>query len=607
MVANVPRPDVNQVTGYRGNHGFEFSIPERFRDGSPHTIYAYGLDLTTGQPPTLLTDSPKTFTLHSVVQSVAFEQITNETINGEPTNSEIDRPVYGPPSQRIFPDKKSPEDTVNHKRVRVKAVVGKPNINVYFRNFDVDDPSSDNTIDDTGSNGNDNREGRIIGQPYPQTAAGILSGMPCPNASNCVMSSTNANGEAIVYFTVTKQPGDNFRIAASTDETYLRGVDVAGTGLADSANVSLNNTGKAKQTELLTVWRKLHMEIDSMGEVAENFETGYFVGKGMYIGPEEKWIDVYFPALLEPGAYKKILAVDGVTPHNYGRIVFAGVHSLQVLDNVAITSETTDDLRLPPRRQQLLVKSICCAIYLRPNHPFKLYDDDDFNSDDAVNKDGDNGENVELLNDTLSYMRSSDNPNENSYAAAYIMPEYQWAQQRGLNETNVPFELHSPFSQSRYGAEFRPLINNHRGSSTLERDDFWIGHLLVAYQGASSQDVDPIGAALGIAPYKNDTITENVDYVPSFGIPPGSIGAIIWIEALRDYTLKPLPQSIFDPPPFKMANLRTATHEIGHQFGLGHNNHDLTGGIMSYPGDSYFTSNHINIMRWRVRSPGEGE
>lgn len=61
VTANLPRPDVNTVTGYPGDHGFEYTIPNQYLDGQPHTIFAYGLD--TGQDsPRLLNGSPKHFT-----------------------------------------------------------------------------------------------------------------------------------------------------------------------------------------------------------------------------------------------------------------------------------------------------------------------------------------------------------------------------------------------------------------------------------------------------------------------------------------------------------------------------------------------------------------
>ncbi len=152
MVANKYRSDV-------GNHSFEFDIPDRFRDNQPHLIRAYGLDLTNC-PATLLI-SPKTFTLPPRVGTVVFESINNETINNELTDSEVETipGINGRPSQRIFPDKKQPgEENINRKRVRVKASLTLPvqGIQVYFRNFDVDDPSTDILIDENGNVGNDN-------------------------------------------------------------------------------------------------------------------------------------------------------------------------------------------------------------------------------------------------------------------------------------------------------------------------------------------------------------------------------------------------------------------------------------------------------------------
>jgi len=41
--ADVVRTDV-------GNHGFEFSIPAQYKDGNPHTLWAYGQDITSGRP-----------------------------------------------------------------------------------------------------------------------------------------------------------------------------------------------------------------------------------------------------------------------------------------------------------------------------------------------------------------------------------------------------------------------------------------------------------------------------------------------------------------------------------------------------------------------------
>lgn len=55
-----PRSDVNESTGYPGDHGFAFQIPGEHLDGSQHELYAYALDPAGGHNP-LLSGSPMKF------------------------------------------------------------------------------------------------------------------------------------------------------------------------------------------------------------------------------------------------------------------------------------------------------------------------------------------------------------------------------------------------------------------------------------------------------------------------------------------------------------------------------------------------------------------
>jgi hypothetical protein len=50
-IANLPRPDVNQVTGYPGDHGFSWSVPESYN--GYRVFYAYGIDASGGANPQL--------------------------------------------------------------------------------------------------------------------------------------------------------------------------------------------------------------------------------------------------------------------------------------------------------------------------------------------------------------------------------------------------------------------------------------------------------------------------------------------------------------------------------------------------------------------------
>lgn len=57
--ANIFRPDVNNALGVTGNHGFNFIIPNQYRDGNSHLIYVYGIDTGSNDYNAELSDSPQ--------------------------------------------------------------------------------------------------------------------------------------------------------------------------------------------------------------------------------------------------------------------------------------------------------------------------------------------------------------------------------------------------------------------------------------------------------------------------------------------------------------------------------------------------------------------
>ena len=61
--ANVPRTEP-----VAGAHGFRYPIPSKYRDGEPHTLYAYGIASSgVGADNMLLSAAPQTFVLESTV------------------------------------------------------------------------------------------------------------------------------------------------------------------------------------------------------------------------------------------------------------------------------------------------------------------------------------------------------------------------------------------------------------------------------------------------------------------------------------------------------------------------------------------------------------
>mgnify|MGYP001610057708 CR=1 FL=1 len=77
-VANLSRPDVNKVTGYKGNHGFAWQLPERYKSGY-HKIYAYAID-TNGDGNPLLVGAPKTIGVKPNANSIISAPFANSNI-----------------------------------------------------------------------------------------------------------------------------------------------------------------------------------------------------------------------------------------------------------------------------------------------------------------------------------------------------------------------------------------------------------------------------------------------------------------------------------------------------------------------------------------------
>ena len=130
----------------------------------------------------------------------------------------IDSPLDANPNigggQRIYPDRESPQDAVNRRTVRVQAITipQTAGLTVNFLSFDVDDPSSDSKpVDSNGPLGNDNNS------------------EPLPGSLSSLEADTDASGIAETVLTVTMQPGDNFKVAAACEASYLDRLVVDGT------------------------------------------------------------------------------------------------------------------------------------------------------------------------------------------------------------------------------------------------------------------------------------------------------------------------------------------------------------------------------------------
>jgi hypothetical protein len=486
-----------------------------------------------------------------------------KTVSWETIDSTIDdNPNIGG-GKRIFPDWQRPNDPVNRRRVRVKAqtTMGQGQT-VFFRSFDIDDPENEITftIDPNGAAGDDNR------------------GSPKPGTLSAASATTDSNGVATVEFTTTMQPGDNFMVAASTDSNYLNGVVVNGTGLKDAANNDLP-TNNAKATPMLTVWRQLHMEVDSMGLVEGNIIFGNVTSM-----EANRIIGTCDPKPQCPiDRTKYLIGIDkGIEDARYengegimviGSLRYSVLETIPISDTSAIVVVSTPDEVAPTGTQ------------------FALVDDDDYNNSDIGNLDGDEDEDIAAVLDTFSLMQNSDDPTKNVYAPAYIRPVYDGAGASGNNnnQSNEIFSLNLPSIPVLLETQLAS-----QNSENNENDAYWVAYVQLCYQGDENKDSDTNSepALAGIT----STVGPAVDLISSSAALEGafSSGSLVYLETMRDVAV----QLSND------ARKRTVPHEVGHQFGIKGDNTSpmFSFGIMA-DGEPKFVPMHLSLLRWRVHSP----
>src|SRR3989344_1778354 len=79
LTASIPRSDVNSVTQLPGDHGFEFTIPAQYKDGTTHSLYIYAIDPQGGENPQL-NGSPFPFQINALGNGSVSSQVNGSTL-----------------------------------------------------------------------------------------------------------------------------------------------------------------------------------------------------------------------------------------------------------------------------------------------------------------------------------------------------------------------------------------------------------------------------------------------------------------------------------------------------------------------------------------------
>ena len=496
---------------------------------------------------------------------------------------------------RIYPDATSPTDNTagrNVVRVRVKTTPAVTNYPVRLRWFDVDDPTSEGSdmrfvIDaNDGVNaprGNDNRGG----------GAGV---------AQTILTLDNT-GQAVTDFDVSWQPGDNFRIAAILNtpgaDTHINQLQVtnaiAPMYVASGTNQIAEFVGAL--SPMLTVWRKLHLEFDSMTAPPAT-------------GPEANFVSATISGFRPnfPASGRSHVAVvhggmdDGSGLFERGKLEIAGVGTF------AITNSWT--LAYVNGRGGTTVEIFGAPGGLTNGQPVKLYDDDDrYLTNDPLYPSNLALQSPPLpaTNQVAPFILAA----QPKFGAAYLTLVNANAQ-AGWNTTQIiPFKLQEP-GYSIFGTVFD---NGNLQLKGQDRPEFWAFSVVFGYQSDFTDD----GESDEETPLSGGTPETRVPTIPEHLYIAIGYSAV-FLENIRDYEFgKRFPS---DPVPgdfvhsIKAPSLRdkyiqrlnaVIAHEIGHPPGRksetdDHNEDDLmiTGAPQGFTKEK-FAPKTVNRFRQATR------
>ncbi|MDR1268728.1 MAG: LamG domain-containing protein [Planctomycetaceae bacterium] len=205
------------------------------------------------------TDDDTTVTIKNNSYSVKWQTITGTDANKTTLSAD---PNSG--GKRVFPEKSTPTGEIENKFELVFELetAATANTTLYFKIFDPDNfiGLGNNDNDATTWAGGDNYAGQDVMNPISveiatgQTTAAITvviypdgySGMKLVGDENTIVIDS-------------AHVGDNFIVVVDTDETKVNAA-----ALGTTEDTRYKETNQLTQTELLTVWRTLWMELDQM-------------------------------------------------------------------------------------------------------------------------------------------------------------------------------------------------------------------------------------------------------------------------------------------------------------------------------------------------------
>ena len=527
---------------------------------------------------------------------------------------------------RYFPDAHLGENE-GRNVVRVRAVVEglQEGDRVYFLAYDVDDASRTDAGDKAAPQGNDNY-GRL--NLTLDAEGGITDGHHAPGDPGAVdgfaglMRGVGADGTAHVWhgyegdpmgnlplvsgivrrdflsgeyyaeaeLLTSFQPGDNFRVVAMPqpkggdpnwdvdDGALPEEITEAFAGLhfENSATAEKPQVAGMAASGTLTVWRYLHMEVDQMSPGAQLGDTvAGTIAENLGMMGSHGWrFLVTVPAEVANRFNQNSLE---------GGLLRIGDENFEVVSSgAAVDGQVEVTIKRDVGRQ-------LTAAQFQAGATVTTYEDD------FVRPDNDpNGAPVlrvdmsaDLVTDAKRYMQSSFRTDQNKFAAAFIMPEYDV-----LAQYSAGLEARNHWEESwtnQDGVDFDGSVAPQNGSRQLGSDIFWTSYVGIAYQYESSRDFDADILVNGGRNADGDESAGGSEGLPGYGKSVAGIttdgelfrNSVVFAESIWDnWSAHRALES--DRPGYAQAKTAAAQlarnfiHEVGHQFWLGN-----TSGIMS--------------------------
>lgn len=465
------------------------------------------------------------------------------------------------PVKRVFPGKQwvdhkpenSPRDIVKMRaNLNVKPV--RP-VNIYFRQIDVDDPSTNDDEVDLEDSADDNRS--------EKDEWGFVG----PTHEYAEIEFDDIEKE--VEFRVPMQPGDNFLIVGGGDLETLKKLENDDQKLAledealgflvhdpdvldSKSDLAEAEIPRAEQStsEVVTTWRMLHLEVDKMEPVKSNRVKGEFVsfrhrgtreinGSDWFI-TDVKINKTLYLELPEEARTGEAGLVNSFA--NGGRLKIGGWGTdAQVIENTAQSGGFDVITIATPGQRDFGTQD--------ENQPIELWDDDLYTNDGDTWPD--------LSFDLL----------EEEMKKVYIEVDKTTVDNP---RTTQPFLINAGGDEPYYlKSLFRKSIDNVDYS---DDPDFWYAFILDAYQGSLFEDGDgTFGGAIA-----GQTDANNAG--------KGGRGAVFYFESGRELAR--------DHPSVGYSRDASVVHEVGHLFG----------GVHSHPGVMLYTTNAIGQANMTPRS-----